>query len=74
MPYLALKELKNLKTLHLDENNITSLQAHPEVVFENDISLYLSNNRIFELGNNALKSFRKLSKLDLSYNQVYLNI
>uniref|UniRef100_A0A7E4UP67 LRRCT domain-containing protein n=1 Tax=Panagrellus redivivus TaxID=6233 RepID=A0A7E4UP67_PANRE len=70
IPYLALKELKNLKTLDLESNNITSVETQTEVRFETEITLLLSNNKVQKLQAHAFNSFAKLEKLDLSYNQV----
>ena len=70
IPYLALKELKNLKTLDLESNNITHLTAHKEVQFDTEMTLLLSNNKIHFLPNGAFDSFTKFTKLDLSYNQI----
>uniref|UniRef100_A0A914VXV3 Chaoptin n=1 Tax=Plectus sambesii TaxID=2011161 RepID=A0A914VXV3_9BILA len=70
IPYLALKDLKQLATLDLEGNNITTLVPEPEVVFETEISLLLGSNRIENLEENAFGSFRKIKALDLSYNRI----
>ncbi|KAE9551869.1 hypothetical protein FO519_004918 [Halicephalobus sp. NKZ332] len=70
IPYLALKELNNLKTLDLESNNITHITAHKEVKFEKEMTLLLSNNKIHFLPSGAFDSFTQFTKLDLSYNQI----
>lgn len=73
IPYLSLRELKELQTLDLESNNITVINAHEEVKFEKEMTLLLSSNKINELLNGAFDSFTKFNKLDLSYNQVKIN-
>lgn len=70
IPYLALRELKQLRTLDLESNNITEVANNPEVKFISEIDLKLSNNRIRYIKDNAFDSFQKFGRLDLSYNQV----
>ncbi|VDM45294.1 unnamed protein product [Toxocara canis] len=70
MPYLAIRELKTLRNLDLEGNNITEITHHPEAEFTSEIDLVLSNNRISALGDNAFNSFQKFNRLDLSYNQI----
>lgn len=70
IPYLALRELKQLRTLDLESNNITEITNNPEVKFTSEIDLKLSNNRIRHIKDNAFDSFQKFGQLDLSYNQV----
>lgn len=70
IPYLALKDLISLKTLDLESNNISVFAQNPEVRFENELNLLLSNNKIRALEASAFGSFTKLARLDLSYNQV----
>lgn len=68
---MALKDLRELKTLDLEGNNITFLVPNEEVKFENvEIDLLLSNNKIQKLELNAFDSFSVFGRLDLSYNQV----
>ncbi|VDM07257.1 unnamed protein product [Wuchereria bancrofti] len=70
IPYLALRELKQLRTLDLESNNITEVTNNPEVKFISEIDLKLSNNRIRHIKDNAFDSFQKFGRLDLSYNQI----
>lgn len=70
MPYLALKDVNNLKVLNLEGNNITKLESNLEVMFKNELKLVLRNNKIKRLSNGSFKSFQKFTELDLSYNQV----
>ncbi|CAG9531848.1 unnamed protein product [Cercopithifilaria johnstoni] len=70
IPYLALRELKQLRTLDLESNNITEVTNNPEVKFTSEIDLKLSNNRIRHIKDNAFDSFQKFGRLDLSYNQI----
>ncbi|EFO25703.1 leucine Rich Repeat family protein [Loa loa] len=70
IPYLALRELKQLRTLDLESNNITEIGNNPEVKFVSEIDLKLSNNRIKYIKDNAFDSFQKFGRLDLSYNQI----
>uniref|UniRef100_A0A915PH04 Chaoptin n=1 Tax=Setaria digitata TaxID=48799 RepID=A0A915PH04_9BILA len=70
IPYLALRELEQLRTLDLESNNITEITNNPEVEFISEIDLKLSNNRIRHINDNAFNSFRKFGQLDLSYNQI----
>ncbi|VBB28104.1 unnamed protein product [Acanthocheilonema viteae] len=70
IPYLALRELKQLRTLDLESNNITEITNNPEVKFTSEIDLKLSNNRIRHIKDNAFDSFQKFGRLDLSYNQI----
>lgn len=71
IPYLALRELKQLRTLDLESNNITEVTNNPEVKFTSEIDLKLSNNRITRINDDAFNSFQKFGRLDLSYNQVW---
>ncbi|VDN01367.1 unnamed protein product [Thelazia callipaeda] len=70
IPYLALRELKELRTLDLEGNNITEIDSNHEVEFLSEINLNLGNNRIKHIKDNAFSSFRKFGRLDLSYNQI----
>ncbi|CAJ0581317.1 unnamed protein product, partial [Mesorhabditis spiculigera] len=71
IPYLALKELKNLKSLNLEGNNVSKLLPETDVIFENELKLILRNNKIRRLPDGCLKNFKKFSELDLSYNQIH---
>uniref|UniRef100_A0A0M3IJQ0 Chaoptin n=1 Tax=Ascaris lumbricoides TaxID=6252 RepID=A0A0M3IJQ0_ASCLU len=70
IPYLAIRELKTLRNLDLEGNNITQITHNPEVEFTGEIDLILSNNRVVTLDDNAFNSFQKFNRLDLSYNQI----
>ncbi|MCP9260122.1 Leucine Rich Repeat family protein [Dirofilaria immitis] len=70
IPYLALRELRQLRTLDLESNNITEVTSNSEVKFISEIDLKLSNNRIRHINDSAFDSFQKFGRLDLSYNQI----
>uniref|UniRef100_A0AC34R6V4 Chaoptin n=1 Tax=Panagrolaimus sp. JU765 TaxID=591449 RepID=A0AC34R6V4_9BILA len=85
IPYLALRELKNLKMLDLESNNITYMRAHNEVKLEEDMTLQnelmlplkknltellLAFNQITDVPSNILEGMEKLKHLDLSKNRI----
>ncbi|PAV59607.1 hypothetical protein WR25_05208 [Diploscapter pachys] len=72
IPFLALKDVANLNSINLESNNISLLQSHPEVRFENEISLLLRNNKIKTLDGHSFRSFKRIKDLDISYNQIHL--
>lgn len=70
---MAIKEIKNLQTLDLEGNNISSITPNSQNEFVDvEMNLLLGNNKIQTLGPNAFASFTKFKRLDLSYNQVIL--
>ena len=71
----GLKELiqlnfKNLKELHLNNNNISDIKILKKVKFENLEILGLGGNKISDISNLEKANFKELKKLVLSYNNI----
>lgn len=63
-------DLKSLRSLHLNHNQISDCDFLPRVNLQNLKSLFLSNNHLGDIGFIAAMPVSKLKLLDLSFNHI----
>ena len=68
--FLKKLNLKNLKKLFLDNNDIANIKGLSQLILENLTHLFLNNNKINDIEELNQAKFEKLLLLDLSQNEL----
>jgi len=71
-PTLSLRPLHQLKTLHLNDNNVSALEAGDFEFGQHLQNLWLDNNRISDIATPTFEDLKSLEWLILNYNKLQI--